>query len=102
MDPLALVQQFHQAHPLYLAAASFFLGVIIGPWAINKAEAAIPGLVDWADARQDRLLHRAGLTPEQIKAVKLHEVADMRRAADELEARIKADALEHPPAPPAA
>ena len=86
MDINALWQQYGAAHPVL----SHLLTAIVAPYLWAKAQDAIPALTDWADARQDALLKKAGLTQEQIWAAKAVEIRDMRAAADELEARLRA------------
>lgn len=93
MDIQSLWGQFGAAHPIYSHVIALAVGGFIGPKLLAWFEATgIPKAIDWADAHQEALLKRAGLTPEQIHSVREHEVADMRKAADELEARNKPSA----------
>lgn len=87
MDQIhALWAQFGAAHPIYSHALVLFVGVFLGPRLVAAFEKnGIPWLVHWADDHQEALLARAGLTPEQIMAVREHEIADLRKSADELQ-----------------
>ena len=85
-----LWQQFGAAHPIYSHLTVLLVGTFLGPRLLSWGEEkGIPKLVDWADEHQEALLKRAGLTPDQIKAVREHEAADLRRAADEIDRKIK-------------
>jgi hypothetical protein len=103
---IALWNQFGAAHPIYSHVLALLVGGFFGPrimaWLETKG---ISKFTDWADSHQKVLLARAGLTAEQIRLIREHEVADMRRAADELESNLKeeaaAETAARPPAPAA-
>ncbi len=89
--------QFGSAHPIYSHALALLFGLFLGPRLLAWFEQKwIPAATDWIDSRQEKLLQRAGLTPDQILLIRQHEVMDLRKSADELEARIKAG-TETPP-----
>jgi hypothetical protein len=82
--------QYGAAHPIasHLIVAGL---VLIGGWrkvAADAEKAAVPSLVDWMNARQEQFAS-AYLTPAQLNAVRRHEIADLRLAADELENKVK-------------
>lgn len=88
MDSIAQVGQFLNAliaqHPVLYT----LLVVPISLWLLNKAEAQIPKIVNWAEDYQDRALRKAGLSEEAIIAVDERELKDMRAAADAFEKEI--------------
>lgn len=110
MNAVDLIHSVQQAYPVSSYLATLLLGGVLGPKLLKYAEGpGLKKLVDLGDRQQEVLLQRAGLTPAQIRAVRKHEVADMRVAADDLEANITAEeaaeaaAVAAPPAaPPAA
>lgn len=81
-----LWQQYGSAHPIL----SHIVVALIAPWLWTKAEESIPAIVDWAEARQEKLLKRAGLSEAQLISVEEHEAADTEAAAAELRKRIAA------------
>ncbi len=87
MNPMDLFTQFQASHPIYSHLAALIFGGFVGPQLLAWFESkGIPKAIKWFDDHQEKLLERAGLTPEQIKAVRMREVLDLRKAADALEA----------------
>lgn len=96
MDQIqALWAQFGSAHPIYSHALALFIGVFAGPKLVAWAEEkGIQKFIDWADEHQEVLLRRAGLSTEQLNSVREHEAADLRRAADEIDRKLKEEIKE--------
>lgn len=92
MNPQAMWSSFVAAHPLYSSVISMAIGGFALPRAVSWFEnSGVQKLTDWADRRQKAALARAGLSQEQIREIRLHEVKEMRAAADELEKDINAE-----------
>lgn len=96
---LELWHQFSSAHPFYSYGMAFFAGTFVGPQVLKWVEMkGMPMFTDWFDTHQESVLKRAGLTQQQIDDVELREVADLRKEADLLEAKIKARQAGNQPA----
>ena len=90
----ALWAQFGAVHPVYSHMAVLFVGMVAGPQLVKWAESKLPSIIDKLDEHQEILLRRAGLTTEQLIAVREHEVKNLRASADALEARNTQEKLE--------